>query len=177
MTPYDRVLKIAHFDTNFMVLAYSVPKLWSSVISFIFFSRKFSDFWTILTFVNLILFFTENHWWECFLQNKTKRICILYEFDSKMSKLMSWFFTNWSKLTFLMKKQKQTELKLFTSKLMPFSILFQFYILCRVKLIKKILIASYFLSWGKNKNVTLGMRKIKIGIPEIGTFSAITSEV
>ena len=43
-------------------------------------------------------------------------------------------------------------------------------------------VASYFLSWGKNNNVALGMRllwhkEIKIGIPEIGTFSAITAEV
>ena len=44
-------------------------------------------------------------------------------------------------------------------------------------------VASNFLSWSKNKNVTLGMRlyeiykKIKIGIPEIGAFSVITAKV
>ena len=45
-------------------------------------------------------------------------------------------------------------------------------------------VASYFLSWGKNENVTLGMRllwkyirKSKLVIPKIGTFSAITEIV
>ena len=47
-------------------------------------------------------------------------------------------------------------------------------------------VTLYFLSWGKNKYVTLGMRllwkykkkkKIKIGIPETNTFSAITFKV
>ena len=45
-------------------------------------------------------------------------------------------------------------------------------------------VASYFLSWGKNKYVTLVMRllwkihkKVKIGIPEIRTFSTINSKV
>ena len=45
-------------------------------------------------------------------------------------------------------------------------------------------VAFYFLSWGRNKYVTLEMRllwkyirKIKIGLSEVGTFSAITSEV
>ena len=45
-------------------------------------------------------------------------------------------------------------------------------------------VASHFFSCCKNKNVTLGMRllwkyimKIKIGIPEIGTFSATTAKL
>ena len=53
---HGRVSKTTHFDTNFMFLAYSVPKLWSSAISGIF--RNFEQF---LPFkgknnANLILF-------------------------------------------------------------------------------------------------------------------------
>ena len=42
LVEYSKVSKTTNFDTNFMSLAYSVPKLWSSVISGIF--RKISDF-------------------------------------------------------------------------------------------------------------------------------------
>ena len=30
----------------------------------------------------------ENHWWECFLQSKTKRIYIWFDFYCEISKLL-----------------------------------------------------------------------------------------
>ena len=50
---YDRVLKTARFDTNFMVLVYSVLELRSSVISTIFW--KLLDFKQFGPFVRKII--------------------------------------------------------------------------------------------------------------------------
>ena len=51
----------------------------------------------------------ENHWWECFLQNMTKRIYIWLDFYSEMSKLLKFvIFPKLVKIDIFNKKQKQT---------------------------------------------------------------------
>ena len=76
LVEYNRVSKTAHFDTNFTFLAYSVPKLRPFV------NKNNAN--------QILFFFMGNHWWECFLQNKTKRIYIWYDFCSEISKLVKY---------------------------------------------------------------------------------------
>ena len=70
--------------------------------------------------VNLILFFMENHWWECFLQNKTKRIYIWFDFYSEISKLLSFIIL--PKFAFLTKNKNKHNSKCVRPILMRFSI-------------------------------------------------------
>ena len=67
----------------------------------------------------------ETHWWECFLQNKTKRIYIWFDYFSENCKLLK--FVNFPKLVkidIFNEKQKQTYLKVFRTN---FDVAFDFY--------------------------------------------------
>ena len=51
----------------------------------------------------------ENHWWECFLQNKTKIIYIWFDFYSEISKLLKFvIFPKFVKIDIFNEKQNQT---------------------------------------------------------------------
>ena len=81
-------------------------------------------------------FFKGNHWWECFLQNKIKRIYIWFDFHSEIRKLV--FFPKFGKnLIFKRKTKTNITPNVKDQFRYDFQFLFKFYNLLRLKLTKK----------------------------------------
>ena len=67
----------------------------------------------------------ENHWWECFLQTKTKRIYNWLKLYSEISKLLKFvIFPKLVKIDIFNEKQKQTSLQVYKTN---FDAVFDFY--------------------------------------------------
>ena len=81
----------------------------------------------------------ENHWWQCFLQNKTKRIYNWFDFYSEISKLLRFvIFPKLVKIDIFNEKQNKHNSKCRRPILLQFSdFYFNFYIFLRLKFTKK----------------------------------------